>query len=127
MKRPKFLGRLQISVALITKNRLQLQVLKLPSPISSVMDGVMSGERLNLASLGMRVPWCCSQEHSWRGWQSCHHHSALFAFAHWHLPSQWQKNLGFKGEGVLPGSQCSKHAPACPTDYKPPSPTYPRP
>lgn len=54
MKRPTFLGCLQIFAVFLAESRLRLQVLRLTSPISSVMDGAVSGERLNLASLACK-------------------------------------------------------------------------
>lgn len=112
MKRPKFLGCLQTLVAVPTENRLQLQVLKLPSPISSVMDGAMSGERLNLASLGMREfhgATCRNTQAGEAGEAAtttqvclllltgtCHHVGTCHRSG--------RNNLGFKGKGVLPAS-----------------------
>lgn len=111
MKRPKFLGCLQTLVAVPTENRLQLQVLKLPSPISSVMDGAMSGERLNLASLGMQEfhGATCRNTPGEAGEAAtttqvclllltgtCHHVGTCHRSG--------RNNLGFKGKGVLPAS-----------------------
>lgn len=111
MKRPKCLGYLQIFAAFITENRLQLQVLKLPSPISSVMDGAVSGERLNLALLGIQEfhGATCRNTPGKAGEAAtttqvclllltgtCHHIGTCHRTG--------RNNLGFKGKGVLPAS-----------------------
>lgn len=131
MKRPRLKGCLQIFVDFLTENRLRLQILKLASPISSVMDGAVSEERLNLASLGMQEfhGATCRNTPGEAGEAAtttqvclllltgtCHHIGACHCTG--------RNNLGFKGKGVLPTSRCSKHVPAWPTDYRKPSPKH---
>lgn len=102
MKRPKFLGCLQIFVAFPTENRLRLQVLKLTSPISSVMDGAMSGERLNLASLGMQEFHGATCRNTPGEAATTTQVCLLLLTGTCHRSGR--NNLGFKGKGVLPAS-----------------------
>lgn len=89
------------------------------------MDGAVSEETLNLASLGMQeIHGATCRNAPGEAGEAATTTQVCLLLLPGTCHCAGRNNLGFKGKGVLPTSRCSKHVPACPTDYRTLSPKH---